>query len=84
MLLVKVAPVGDSEGLVGGGVVNRTPHIDDTHASFQQTFGVISEVAADASDGGRVALVDVDALLEGSNELCFIHWIIENVQQDHG
>ena len=73
MLLVKVTPVGDSEGLVGGGVVNRTPHIDDAHASLQQTFGVLSEVAADASDRGGVALVDVYALLKGSNEPRFIY-----------
>lgn len=63
MLLVKVAPVADSEGLVRDWVVDGTPDIDDANATLQKTFSIRAEVAVDSGDGGVEGLVDVDAFL---------------------
>ena len=63
MLGVKVAPVGDGEGLVGDRMVNGAPDVDDTNASLQETFSICTKVAVHTSDGGIVGLVNVNAFL---------------------
>ena len=67
MLGVKVAPVGDGEGLVGDRMVNGAPDVDDTNASLQETFSILAKVAMHAGNGSIVRLVNVDALLHISH-----------------
>ena len=63
MLLVKVAPVADSEGLVRDWVVDGPPDIDDANATLQKTFSIRAEMAMDAGDGGVEGLVDMNPFL---------------------
>lgn len=63
VLFVQVPPVGDSERFVGDGMVDRTPHVDDAHASLQKSFGICTEVTVYTGDGGIIGLVNVDAFL---------------------
>lgn len=70
VLLIKVAPIADSEGLVRDRVVNGTPDVDDTNASLQQTFGIGAKVAVNARDGGVEGLINMNAFLR---ENCISH-----------
>ena len=59
----EVAPVRERERLVGDGVGDGPPDIDDADARLEETRGVVGEVVLDALNGGPVGLVDVYALL---------------------
>ena len=63
VLLVQVAPVRHSERLVGDGVVNGPPDVDDADAGLEEAVGLVGEVVFDAFDGRLVRLIDVDLSL---------------------
>lgn len=65
MLSVEVAPVGDSERLVGDRVVNGAPYVNDTDASLQKAFCVLAKVTMHSGNGSIIRLVNVDAFLHG-------------------
>ena len=58
------APVGECEGLVGDGVGDGPPDVDDADARLEEAGGVLGEVVLDALNGSPVGLVDMDALLQ--------------------
>lgn len=43
---VEGAPIRESQRLVGNNVVNGPPDIDDTHASLQQSVGIVGELVS--------------------------------------
>ena len=60
---VEGAPIGDGEGVVGNGIGDGPPDVDDADARLEEAGGVVGEVVLDAIDGGPVGLVDVDGFL---------------------
>ena len=72
VLLVQVAPIRHSERLVGDGVVDGPPDVDDADTALEEPLGVVSEMTIDALHTGVERLVYVNAfLLRIINHFCF-------------
>lgn len=63
VLRVEMTPVRDCERLVGDGVVNGAPHVDDADASLQEAFRFLTEVVVDPCDRRIESLINMHALL---------------------
>lgn len=64
VLLIEVAPVGDSERLVVDRVTNGTPDVNDADTAGQKAFSLFAKVVMHALNASIERLVYVDTLLQ--------------------
>lgn len=64
VLIINGEIIGDRKGVVGDGVLDRSPDIDNTDSRFEEALCICTEVTSDTIDASFPGLVDMDALLQ--------------------